>query len=300
MSVLQTKLGDTRPANRGKVRDIYDLGDKLLFIATDRLSAFDWVLPNAIPDRGKILNSMSVFWFEYTKDIIDNHLITADFNQFPPSLKPYRDQLEGRSMLVKKAKRIDLECIARGYLIGSGYSDYLKIKPEKGRVNLHGNSLPEGLKLAGKLPQPIFTPSTKAESGHDINISLKQAADLLGEDLADKLKDVTLAIYQKAADYALTKGIIIADTKFEFGFWNDKLILIDEILSPDSSRFWPADSYKPGENPSSYDKQFVRDYLSNCGWDKNSEPPRLPDEIINKTLEKYKEAHRLLVGKDID
>jgi phosphoribosylaminoimidazole-succinocarboxamide synthase len=300
MSLLKTNLGDIKPINRGKVRDIYDLGDKLLFIATDRLSAFDWVLPDAIPDRGKILNSMSVFWFEYTKDIIDNHLITADFNQFPPSLKPYRDQLEGRSMLVKKAKRIALECIARGYLIGSGYSDYLKIKPEKGRVNLHGNSLPEGLKLAGKLPQPIFTPSTKAESGHDINISLKQAADLFGEDLADKLKDVTLAIYQKAADYALTKGIIIADTKFEFGFWNDKLILIDEILSPDSSRFWPVDSYKPGENPSSYDKQFVRDYLSNCGWDKNSEPPRLPDEIINKTLEKYKEAHRLLVGKDID
>jgi len=181
MSVFQTKLGDIKLANRGKVRDIYDLGDKLLFVATDRLSAFDWVLPNAIPDRGKILNSMSVFWFDFTKDIIDNHLITADFNKYPPSLKPYRDQLEGRSMIVRKAKRIDLECIARGYLIGSGYNDYLKIKPENGQVNLHGNFLPEGLKLAGKLPQPIFTPSTKAESGHDINISLKQAADLLGE-----------------------------------------------------------------------------------------------------------------------
>jgi len=300
MSVLQTELGDIKLANRGKVRDIYDLGDKLLFVATDRISAFDWVLPNAIPDRGKILNSMSVFWFEYTKDIIDNHLITADFNKYPQSLKPYRDQLEGRSMIVRKARRIDLECIARGYLIGSGYNDYLEIKPENRRINLHGNLLPEGLKLAEKLPQPIFTPSTKADSGHDINISIEQAADLLGEELVNKLKTATIAIYQKAADYALTKGIIIADTKFEFGFWDDKLILIDEILSPDSSRFWPADTYKPGENPSSYDKQFVRDYLSNCGWDKNSEPPRLPDEIVNKTLEKYKEAHRLLVGIDID
>jgi len=300
MSVLQTNLGKVKLANRGKVRDIYDLDDKLLFIATDRLSAFDWVLPNAIPDRGKILNSMSVFWFNVTKDIIDNHLITADFAKYPQILKPYRDQLEGRSMIVKKARRIDLECIARGYLIGSGYSDYLKSKPENGQVNLHGNLLPERLKLAEKLPQPIFTPSTKAESGHDINISFKQAADLLGEELAAKLKDVTLAIYRKAADFALTKGIIIADTKFEFGFIDNELILIDEVLSPDSSRFWPADTYRPGTNPPSYDKQFVRDYLSNCGWDKNSEPPRLPDEIVAKTLEKYKEAHRLLVGKNID
>ncbi len=300
MSVLQTKLGDIKLVNRGKVRDIYDLGDELLLVATDRISAFDCVLSNAIPDRGKILNSISVFWFDFTKDIIDNHLITADFNKYPQSLKPYRDQLEGRSMIVKKAKRVELECIARGYLVGSGYNDYTKIKPENGLVNLHGNLLPEGLKLAEKLPQPIFTPSTKAKRGHDINISLKEAADLLGEDLADKLKEMTIAIYKKAADYALTKGIIIADTKFEFGFENDKLILIDEILSPDSSRFWPADKYQPGKNPSSYDKQFVRDYLSDCGWDKNSEPPRLPSEIVSKTLEIYKEAHRLLVGRDID
>ncbi|MCP4580261.1 MAG: phosphoribosylaminoimidazolesuccinocarboxamide synthase [candidate division Zixibacteria bacterium] len=300
MSVMMTNLGDVKLANRGKVRDIYDLGDELLFVATDRISAFDWVLPNSIPDRGKILNSMSVFWFNFTKDIIDNHLITDDFNSYPDELKPYRDQLEGRSMIVKKAKRIDIECIARGYIIGSGYKDYLKIKPENGKVNLHGNLLPEGLKTADKLPEPIFTPSTKADSGHDENISIEKTSELLGQELTEQLKEMTIAIYKKAADYALTKGIIIADTKFEFGFLDNKLILIDEILSPDSSRFWPAETYKPGENPSSYDKQFVRDYLAGCDWDKNSEPPKLPDEIVNKTLEKYKEAHRKLVGKDID
>lgn len=300
MIVMRTNLGNIKLTNRGKVRDIYDLGDKLLFIATDRLSAFDWVLPNAIPDRGKILTSMSVFWFNFTKDIIENHLITSDFRDFSAMLTPYRDQLEGRSMLVKKARRIDIECIARGYLIGSGYQDYQKAKAENGRLNLHGNMLPAGLRLAEKLPQPIFTPSTKAESGHDINISLEEMTAMAGKELTQKLSELTIAIYKKAADYALTRGIIIADTKFEFGWLDNKLILIDEILSPDSSRFWPADSYQPGKNPDSYDKQFVRDYLSGCGWDKNSPPPRLPDEIVTKTLEKYKEAHRKLVGKDID
>jgi phosphoribosylaminoimidazole-succinocarboxamide synthase len=258
------------------------------------------VLPNPIPDRGKILTSMSVFWFNYTRDLVNNHLITAHFDDFPAKLKPYRDQLEGRSMLVKKARRIDIECIARGYLIGSGYKDYLQIKPKDGKVNLHGNLLPEGMKLADKLPQPIFTPSTKAESGHDINISLKDMADIVGEELTKRLSQLTIAIYSKAADYALTRGIIIADTKFEFGWLDDELILIDEILSPDSSRFWPADTYRPGKNPESYDKQFVRDYLSTCDWDKNSPPPALPDEIVKKTLAKYREAHRKLVGKDID
>jgi phosphoribosylaminoimidazole-succinocarboxamide synthase len=300
MTVMQTDLGDIKLTNRGKVRDIYDLGDELLFVATDRLSAFDWVLPNAIPDRGKILTSMSVFWFNYTRDIVPNHLITANFDEFPAELKPYRDQLEGRSMLVKKVRRIDIECIARGYIIGSGFKDYQQLKSEGGIVNLHGNLLPTGLRLADKLPKPIFTPSTKAESGHDINISLKETADLIGKELTQKLSDLTLAIYTKAADYALTKGIIIADTKFEFGLLNDKLILIDEILSPDSSRFWPAETYRPGYNPESYDKQFVRDWLSGCDWDKNSPPPALPDEIVNKTLAKYKEAHRKLVGEDID
>lgn len=300
MSVMQTDLGDIKLANRGKVRDIYDLGETLLFVATDRISAFDWVLPNAIPDRGKILTSMSVFWFDYTKDIVDNHLVTASFDEFPTQLKPYREQLEGRSMIVRKAERIDIECIARGYIIGSGYKDYLNIKPKSGKINLHGNLLPENLKLADKLPAPIFTPSTKAETGHDINISLEQMADIVGQDLTDKLKDLTINVYAKAADFALTRGIIIADTKFEFGWLDDKLILIDEILSPDSSRFWPAETHQPGKNPESYDKQFVRDYLSTCDWDKNSPPPPLPDDIVNKTLEKYKEAHRKLVGRDID
>jgi phosphoribosylaminoimidazole-succinocarboxamide synthase len=300
MSLLQTDIKGIPLFGRGKVRDIYDLGDKLLFVATDRVSAFDYVLPSAIPDKGKILTSMSVFWFDFTKDIVPNHLFTADFNAFPSELKPYRDQLEGRSLIVKKAERIDIECVARGYLVGSGYKDYLKQQPQNGQVNLHGYSLPTGIQLAEKLPQPIFTPATKEENGHDINISYEKMAELIGDDLAFELRKLTLAIYTKAAEHALTKGIIIADTKFEFGILNDKVILIDEILSPDSSRFWPVTTYKPGQNPESFDKQFIRDWLETCGWDKNSPPPQLPQEIIAKTVSKYKEAHRLLVGKDID
>jgi len=299
-SVMKTDLGNVKLFNRGKVRDIYDLGEQLLFVATDRISAFDWVLPNGIPGKGRILNTMSVFWFYYTRDIIDNHLVTADFNRFPDELQPYRNQLEGRSMIVKKAKRIDIECVARGYIIGSGYKDYLKIKPENGKINLHGSLLPQDLKLADKLPETIFTPATKEDDGHDENISLDKMADMVGKELTEQLKNVTIEIYNKAAEYALTKGIIIADTKFEFGFIDNKLTLIDEILSPDSSRFWPPDSYQPGKNPESFDKQFVRDYLAGCDWDKNSEPPALPDDIVTKTLQKYKEAYRLLVGKEID
>ena len=300
MAIMTTDLPGIKLFCRGKVRDIYDLDDRLLFVATDRISAFDWVLPNGIPDKGKILNSMSVFWFNFTRDLIDNHFITADFSDYPASLQPFRDQLDGRSMIVRKARRIDIECVARGYLIGSGYKDYLKLKPVNGKVNLHDNILPQGLKLAEKLPEPIFTPATKAESGHDENIGIERMADLLGRALTRKLSEHTIDIYSKAADYAFGKGIIIADTKFEFGICDDKLILIDEVLSPDSSRFWPTATYRPGENPDSFDKQFVRDYLSECNWDKNSPPPSLPPEIISKTLEKYKEAHRLLVGKDID
>lgn len=300
MSLLQTDIKGIPFFGRGKVRDIYDLDDKLLFVATDRVSAFDYVLPSAIPDKGKILTSMSVFWFNFTKDIVPNHLHTADFNEFPDELKSFRDQLEGRSMIVKKARRIDIECVARGYLVGSGYKDYLKQTPVNGTVNLHGYQLPTGIRLAEKLPQPIFTPATKEDSGHDINISYDRMAELVGDDLASELRRLTLAIYTKAADYALTKGIIIADTKFEFGILNDKVILIDEILSPDSSRFWPVATYNPGQNPESFDKQFIRDWLDTCGWDKNSPPPQLPSEIIAKTVLKYKEAHRLLVGKDID
>ncbi len=300
ISVMKTDLGDVKLFSRGKVRDIYDLGEQLLFVATDRISAFDWILPNGIPGKGRILNTMSVFWFDYTRDVIDNHLITADFDRFPDELRPYRDQLEGRSMIVKKAKRIDIECVARGYIIGSGHRDYLKIKPENGKVNLHGSLLPQDLKLADKLPETVFTPATKEEDGHDENISLDKMADMIGKELTEQLKNVTIEIYNKAAEYALTRGIIIADTKFEFGFIDNRLILIDEILSPDSSRFWPLNSYQPGKNPESFDKQFVRDYLSGCDWDKNSEPPALPEDIVTKTLQKYKEAYRLLVGKEID
>lgn len=298
--VMKTELGKLPLHNRGKVRDVYALGDKLLIVATDRISAFDWVLPTAIPGKGRILNSMSVFWFDFTKDIVGNHLITADFESFPAELKPYRDQLASRSMIVKKARRIDIECVARGYLVGSGYKDYQMQVPINGRINLHGNYLPPNLRLAEKLPAPIFTPATKAESGHDENISLDKMAEMVGAELARKLQDLTLTLYDTAADYALSRGIIIADSKFEFGFDDGELILIDEILSPDSSRFWPLDSYRPGRNPESFDKQFVRDYLENCGWDKNSPPPKLPSEIVEKTLEKYKEAHRLLVGSEFD
>jgi phosphoribosylaminoimidazole-succinocarboxamide synthase len=300
MSLLQTDIKGIPLFGRGKVRDVYDLDDKLLFVATDRVSAFDYVLPSAIPEKGKILTSMSVFWFDFTKDIVPNHLLTADFNLFPAELKPFRNQLEGRSMIVKKARRIDIECVARGYLVGSGYKDYLKQTAVEGTVNLHGYHLPTGIKLAEKLPRPIFTPATKEESGHDINISYEKMASLIGDDLAYELRRISLEIYTKAANYALTKGIIIADTKFEFGILNDRVILIDEILSPDSSRFWPVATYKPGQNPESFDKQFIRDWLETCGWDKNSPPPELPPEIIAKTVLKYKEAHRLLVGKDID
>ena len=203
-------------------------------------------------------------------------------------------------MLFKMARLIDIECVARVYIIGSGYKDYMNTKPENGMINLHGSLLPDNLKLAEKLPETIFTPATKEDSGHDMNISPDKMADMVGKELTDKLKEATISLYEKAAEYALTKNIIIADTKFEFGFDGDKLILIDEVLSPDSSRFWPADTYTPGKNPESFDKQFVRDYLADCGWDKNSEPPRLPDDIVSKTLNKYKEAYRLLVGKEID
>jgi len=299
MSILKTELGDVKLINRGKVRDIYDLDDKLLFIASDRISAFDWVLPNGIPGKGKILNSISVFWFDYLKDVLPNHFITADIDDFPEKLHKYADQLEGRSMIVKRARRIDIECVARGYIIGSGYKDYKKLKPENGQVNLHGSMLPDNLQLADKLPEPIFTPATKEDDGHDMNISVEKMADIVGSELTERLQAVTLGLYQKAADYALTKGIIIADTKFEFGFDGDRLILIDEVLSPDSSRFWPAETWQPGKNPASFDKQFVRD-LAGCDWDKNSEPPSLPNEIVNKTQDKYKEAYRLLVGKEID
>ncbi len=299
-ALLKSEIKEFPLLVRGKVRDIYDLGESLLFIATDRISAFDWVLPNGIPGKGIILNKMSLFWFSLTEDLIPNHVLIGDFDLFPEPLKKY-DYLNGRAMIVKKAKRIDIECVARGYLVGSGYKDYNKLVEESTgapAIDLYGYELPSDFKLAEKLPFPIFTPATKEDDGHDMNISFNDMAKSVGGDLAMELREATLAIYSKAFDYAFARGIIIADTKFEFGYINDELTLIDEILSPDSSRFWPVESYEIGLNPPSFDKQFIRDYLETTGWDKNSAPPALPDEIIEKTINKYKLAYKILVGAD--
>ncbi len=301
-TVMETDIREYPLIRRGKVRDVYDLGESLLFIVSDRISAYDWILPNGIPGKGKILNSMSLFWFARTNQLFPNHLITGEFNSFPEPLKKY-EYLDGRSMIVKRAERIDIECVARGYLIGSGYRDYMRFlgdSDSKEKVNLYGNELPPDLKIADKLPVPIFTPATKEEDGHDLNISYSDVVDKVGEELASKLRDATLAIYTDALEFALSRGIIIADTKFEFGFIDGELTLIDEILSPDSSRFWPVDSYKPGANPSSFDKQFIRDWLDGTGWDKNSIPPAMPDHIVEKTMEKYRQAHRMIIGRDMD
>jgi phosphoribosylaminoimidazole-succinocarboxamide synthase len=301
-TVLKTDIIEFPLIARGKVRDIYDLGDTLLFVATDRISAFDFILPTPIPGKGIILNSMSLFWFSFISDIIPNHLMTSDFNSYPKPLQKHKDQLEGRSMIVRKAQRIDIECVARGYLAGSGYKEYqqlLKAGPDASSVDLYGNNVPANLKMADKLPRPIFTPATKEESGHDQNITFDRMVAITGFEIASRLRDATLEIYTRSNVYANTRGIIIADTKFEFGFIDGQLSLIDEILSPDSSRFWPIDSYKPGSNPPSFDKQFVRDWLESSGWNKNSAPPELPPDIVEKTLEKYKLAHKILTGKDI-
>jgi len=301
-AILTTDIKEYPLLRRGKVRDVYDLDGMLLFVATDRISAYDWVLPNGIPTKGRILNSMSLFWFDFTRNIIPNHLISGDFNSFPGILKKYK-YLDGRSMLVRKADRIDIECVARGYLVGSGYRDYKGFLQKSGsirEVDLYGTKLPTDIRLAGKLPETIFTPATKEENGHDLNISFTEMEKRVGADLAAKLKKATIAIYEKTAEYALPRGIIIADTKFEFGIIDSELTLIDEILSPDSSRFWPVESYKVGVNPLSFDKQFIRDWLDTTGWDKNSPPPSMPDHIIEKTLEKYRQAHRIIVGREID
>jgi phosphoribosylaminoimidazole-succinocarboxamide synthase len=275
---------------RGKVRDVYDLGDRLLIVATDRISAFDCVMPNGIPGKGKILTEMSLFWFDHVSDVVPNHLITSRFEDFPAELAPYRNQLEGRSMLVKKAQRIDAECIVRGYLSGSGWKEYCETQ------SVCGIKLPPGLLESEKLPENIFTPSTKAASGHDINVSFDVIAGMIGRELAGEIRDLSLAVYEKARVYAETKNIIIADTKFEFGKVNGSTILIDEILSPDSSRFWPAQEYERGRSQRSFDKQFVRDYLNALDWDKTPPAPPLPDLIIEKTIKKYREVRDLLLG----
>ena len=277
--------------NRGKVRDIYDVGDKLLLVATDRISAFDVVLPTLIPGKGKILTALSEFWFGIMKDIIPNHLITACFDEFPAACLPHREKLEGRSILVKKSTPAPVECIVRGYLAGSGWKDY------QNTGSVCGIRLPKGLVEASRLDQPIFTPSTKAAIGaHDVNITFDDMMTKLGKKRAEAMRDSSIAIYNRASALAEQKGIIIADTKFEFGLEADQVILIDEVLTPDSSRFWPADGYRPGKTPDSFDKQFVRDYLLKLPWDMKSPPPELPPEIVKKTQDKYAEALKRLTA----
>jgi phosphoribosylaminoimidazole-succinocarboxamide synthase len=279
-------------ARRGKVRDVYDLGDRYLFVATDRISAFDVVLSPGIPDKGTILTQISNFWFERFTGL-ENHLLETDFDSFPDDIRKH-DDLRGRSVLVKKCKVVPVECVARGYLVGSGLKEY----KETGSVC--GIALEPGLTTASKLPHPIFTPATKEDTGHDINISFERMAEIVGHELASQLRDLTLEIYAEAASYALSRGIIIADTKFEFGLLDDRIIWIDEALTPDSSRFWPADQYAVGKNPPSYDKQFVRDWLETTGWDKNPPAPELPKDVVDKTREKYLEAYRQLTGTTLD
>jgi len=288
--VTETNL-PLRIFKKGKVRDIYEADDCLLLIVTDRVSAFDFVLHEPIPKKGICLTQISKFWFDYFRDTVPNHLITTDVNDFPEDLTNHEETLIGRSMLVKKARVLPIECIVRGYISGSAWESYQK----DGTVC--GIKLPNGLKESDRLDEPLFTPSTKAESGHDINISYDKMKELVGKEDAEKMKDLSLKIYKEGAKYALKKGIIIADTKFEFGKIDDKIILVDEILTPDSSRFWPADLYEPGKSQPSFDKQYVRDYLSNTGWDKNSDPPHLPEDVIEETQRKYKEAYEKITGK---
>ncbi len=289
-ALVSTSLPGIPIYARGKVRDVYDLGDRLLIVATDRISAFDCIMPNGIPGKGKILTEMSLFWFGLVGDIVPNHLITARVDEYPPELRAFRDQLDGRSMIVRKASRIDVECIVRGYLSGSGWKEYRR------NGTVCGIPLPAGLAESDRLPHTIFTPSTKADSGHDENVDFDTVAEMVGEDVAEELRELSIAVYEKARTYAGTRGIIIADTKFEFGCVDGATILIDEILSPDSSRFWPKTAYRPGGPQPSFDKQFVRDYLETLDWDKTPPAPALPDEIVAKTLEKYREARNLLIG----
>lgn len=293
MAVMRTDLSGVKFHARGKVRDIYDLGSALLIIATDRLSAFDVVLPTPIPNKGKVLTQMSRFWFGHFSDLVPNHLISTDVDQYPEPLHPYRDQIEGRSMLVRRAAVFPVECVVRGYLTGSGWKDYKK----SGAVC--GIPLPAGLEESVKLSEPIFTPSTKAAAGHDENISEAQAADIIGRDQITKLRDLSIEIYSRAAAYARERGIIICDTKFEFGTIDGRISIVDEVLTPDSSRFWPADQYAAGRPQPSFDKQFVRNYLEQIGWDKRPPGPELPADVVEGTSARYAEAFRLLTGLDL-
>ena len=291
--VSQTDIPGVEFFRRGKVRDVYAIKDKLLIVVTDRISAFDVVLPNPIPYKGAVLTALSSFWFEFLKDVVPNHLISTDVDTYPEPLRAHRDQLEKRSMLVVRADVFPIECVARGYLVGSGWKEY----QQTGEVC--GVKLPGGLRESDKLSEPIFTPATKAETGHDINISEREMAEVVGEEATRKLKDITLTLYSRAAEYADSRGIIIADTKFEFGVKDGKVILVDEALTPDSSRFWPKESYEPGRGQQSFDKQYLRDYLETVKWDKQPPGPDLPHTVIAQTSEKYLEAYRLLTGQSI-
>jgi phosphoribosylaminoimidazole-succinocarboxamide synthase len=296
--LLSTAFPGLSPSRTGKVRDLYEAGDDLLIVATDRISAFDYVLGSGIPDKGKVLNQLSAFWFDLTKDVVRNHVRSTDPEDFPAPLRAHADVLRGRSMLVCRTTVVPIECVVRGYLVGSGWAEYRKLG------TVCGIALPAGLREADRLPEPIFTPSTKAESGHDINISKDEAGRLVGRDLIDQLEALALQVYRLGAAHAETRGIIVADTKFEFGLREEngrqQILLIDEVLTPDSSRFWPADGYKPGGSQPSFDKQYVRDYLEQIKWDKQPPVPSLPDEVVLRTREKYVEALTRLTGHGLD
>jgi len=289
--LLKTDFPDLKLHASGKVRDVYEIGDKqLLFVASDRISAFDYVLATGIPYKGSVLNQLSLFWFDFLADIVPNHLITANVDQYPPDIRKYKDQLRGRSMLVRRAEMFPVECVVRGYISGSAWKEY------KASGKVSGISLPAGLKESDAFPEPIFTPSTKATTGHDENISFDQMCEIVGVETASHLRDLTLRVYKKAAGYARQRGIIIADTKFEFGHTEHGITLADEVLTPDSSRFWPADKYQPGRAQDSYDKQYVRDYLEQIHWNKQPPAPALPPDVARRTSEKYQEAYYQLTG----
>jgi len=293
--LLQTDFPDLELYASGKVRDVYRVDDKhLLFVATDRISAFDYILATGIPHKGRVLTQISLFWFEFLKDIVRNHLITADVERYPVTVQKYADQLRGRSMLVRQAEMFPVECVVRGYISGSAWKEY------KTSGTVCGIRLPAGLKESDQLPEPIFTPATKATSGHDENIPFDEMARIVGQELSTRLRDLSLAVYRKAADYARQRGIIIADTKFEFGHTPEGITLADEVLTPDSSRFWPADKYQPGRSQESYDKQYVRDYLEQIHWNKQPPTPALPPEVACRTSEKYLEAYQRLTGRGLD
>jgi phosphoribosylaminoimidazole-succinocarboxamide synthase len=290
--IRETQFAGLTPAARGKVRDIYDLGDKLLIVATDRLSAFDVILPTPIPDKGRVLTQLSLFWFNLFKDVVPNHVLSS--TDFPAPFDKFKEDLAGRSMIVRKTQPLPIECVVRGYVSGSGWKDY------RATGKICGIALPPGLRESDRLPEPIFTPASKAATGHDENIPFDQAASLIGKDLAEKVRTVSLEIYRRAADYAEPRGVILADTKFEFGLLNNHLIWIDEALTPDSSRFWPAAQYNPGGPQPSFDKQFVRDYLERIQWPKTPPGPELPPEVVAATRAKYREAYRILAGRELD